>query len=509
MAVLVSPSPIWNGQQFFTNNGLPLNGGRIFQYEANSTSIEQTTYSDVNGLIANSNPIILDSSGRIPVEMYLIDGLAYNLVLTLDDETTVLAYVDNVTGVITAADLAGGGNGVWQTVVDAPVFVNTTTFILENTDYTYEFAVGNRVKTVYPTEVLYGTVSAVSYVPGAPNKTQITLVNDTADQNAGMTSVLWSIADVQGPIVDAGAVTYSLPTTYAIPNTVGHKLDELTTSIVNYSTNIVATYTVLPATGGPTYVATADALITSYTTGQIFVIKFTEATSAASTINISGLGAIALKQYDSSGVVTTAIIVAGMVSQIAYNGTDFILLDPLPVAMPTFSGLHGLSLFTSNGTFTVPDGVYSLSVTCVSGGGGAGSSYSTPGEGYTLGGQGGQGAAAYKVLSVTPGTAYSVSVGAGGNGGIGLWGGNGGSTVFGSSLVVATGGIGGAMSPSTSAAGANGADGYPSVADYGWRSPPFYVGPLTKGAGGLPLGGAEIGTGNGGPGTAGICSVEW
>jgi hypothetical protein len=59
----VNLSPIGNGQQFFNNNGEPLNGGLVYTYQAGS-STPLATYTDINGTTANANPIVLDSSGR-------------------------------------------------------------------------------------------------------------------------------------------------------------------------------------------------------------------------------------------------------------------------------------------------------------------------------------------------------------------------------------------------------------------------------------------------------------
>jgi hypothetical protein len=59
----VNLSPIGNGQQFFDNNGVPLNGGLLYAYQAGS-STPLATYTDINGTVANSNPIVLDASGR-------------------------------------------------------------------------------------------------------------------------------------------------------------------------------------------------------------------------------------------------------------------------------------------------------------------------------------------------------------------------------------------------------------------------------------------------------------
>ena len=50
-------SPVGNGQQFFNNNGLPNAGGLIYTYQAGSSTL-LTTYTTVNGTIANTNPIV-------------------------------------------------------------------------------------------------------------------------------------------------------------------------------------------------------------------------------------------------------------------------------------------------------------------------------------------------------------------------------------------------------------------------------------------------------------------
>jgi hypothetical protein len=53
------------GQQYFDNSGQPLSGGRIYFYESGS-STEKDTYSDADQTVLNTNPVILDGSGRQP-----------------------------------------------------------------------------------------------------------------------------------------------------------------------------------------------------------------------------------------------------------------------------------------------------------------------------------------------------------------------------------------------------------------------------------------------------------
>lgn len=95
----VTLSPVFNEVQYFTNDGAPLAGGRIFSYEAGSFSTQQATYNSSVGNVQNANPIVLDASGRANVPIWLVVNSAYNLVLTAPDGTTVLENIDNVTGI--------------------------------------------------------------------------------------------------------------------------------------------------------------------------------------------------------------------------------------------------------------------------------------------------------------------------------------------------------------------------------------------------------------------------
>ena len=97
----VNLSPVGNGFQFFSNDGLPLAGGKILTYQAGSTT-PFPTYTDVNGLIANTNPIILGTSGRPPSDIWLEEGYFYKFVLT-DASDVVIQTYDNLYGIIGVA----------------------------------------------------------------------------------------------------------------------------------------------------------------------------------------------------------------------------------------------------------------------------------------------------------------------------------------------------------------------------------------------------------------------
>jgi hypothetical protein len=94
----VNLSPIGNGISFLGNTGLPLSGGKVYTYQAGS-STPLSTYTTVDGTIANANPIILGTSGRPPSEIWLTQGYNYKLVLK-DSSDVLIATYDNIYGIV-------------------------------------------------------------------------------------------------------------------------------------------------------------------------------------------------------------------------------------------------------------------------------------------------------------------------------------------------------------------------------------------------------------------------
>ena len=95
----VNLSPLFNGQTIFGLTGLPLVSGQIFTYQAGS-STPLTTYTDVNGNIANTNPIILGTDGKLPNELWLQSGYSYKFIVE-DVNDNVLNTYDNIAGILT------------------------------------------------------------------------------------------------------------------------------------------------------------------------------------------------------------------------------------------------------------------------------------------------------------------------------------------------------------------------------------------------------------------------
>jgi hypothetical protein len=113
----VNLSPIGNGFQFFNNDGLPLNAGRIYTYQAGSTT-PLATYTDSSGLIANTNPIVLGTDGRPPSTIWLTEGFFYKFVLKTSADVTIQTY-DNLYGIVgatppPATPIPAGGIFLWS-----------------------------------------------------------------------------------------------------------------------------------------------------------------------------------------------------------------------------------------------------------------------------------------------------------------------------------------------------------------------------------------------------------
>ncbi|WP_223538801.1 hypothetical protein [Pseudomonas sp. BF-R-12] len=88
----------------------------------------------------------------------------------------------------------------------------------------------------------------------------------------------------------------------------------------------------------PSFTLTPVPAIQGYAAPQRFRVKFHSAGAGSDTINVSGRGTKNLKQYDSSGAKVAATIAAGQLTDLEYDGTDWLLMDPLPADVASLSG---------------------------------------------------------------------------------------------------------------------------------------------------------------------------
>jgi hypothetical protein len=163
MTVYLSPFA-GAGAQFFTDDNNVLSGGKIYTYAAGTTT-PQATYTSIGGATSNSNPIILDSGGRLPEDMWLTEGVKYRFVLADSTDVQIGEY-DDIAGVndittgtvpwsiITGKPTTVAGYGITNALtttaaaatyapIASPTFTGTP-LIPDNDTVSANFAVGYR-----------------------------------------------------------------------------------------------------------------------------------------------------------------------------------------------------------------------------------------------------------------------------------------------------------------------------------------------------------------------------
>lgn len=86
------------GQQFFNDSGVILSGGKLYSYVAGTTT-PQATFTSASGSTAHTNPIILNSAGRVATgEIWLTAGSNYKFSLYTSTDVLIANY-DNITGI--------------------------------------------------------------------------------------------------------------------------------------------------------------------------------------------------------------------------------------------------------------------------------------------------------------------------------------------------------------------------------------------------------------------------
>jgi len=130
MAVFLSPVG-GVAAQFFTNSGVPLSGGKLYTYAAGTTT-PKTSYTSSSGSTAHTNPIILDSAGRVPGGEIWISAPPYKFVLNTSADVLIATY-DNVSGIGAASYQVDNFTGTGSQTV----FTLTAASLGENFTFVY------------------------------------------------------------------------------------------------------------------------------------------------------------------------------------------------------------------------------------------------------------------------------------------------------------------------------------------------------------------------------------
>lgn len=206
----VTLSPVGGaGAQFFDNNGNPLSGGKLYTYAAGTTT-PVSTYTSAAGSTLHTNPIVLDSAGRVPgsSEIWLTDGVIYKFLLKTSVDVT-LATWDNITGV-NSNFVNFTAESEYQTATAGQTVFTLTTM-------TYSPGTGNLTVYVDGVNQYLGT----SYV-----ETDGVTVTFTAGLHVGALVKFTTAVETTGNATDASVVSYTPAGTGAVATTVQAKLRE-------------------------------------------------------------------------------------------------------------------------------------------------------------------------------------------------------------------------------------------------------------------------------------------
>jgi hypothetical protein len=175
-------SPIALGQ-FSDQNGIPLSGGFLTVYFANTNTLA-TTYTSPTGSVANPNPFTLDSRGSLGnTEIWLASGIGYKFVLTNSVGVAQNTW-DNVQGI---NDTSGASTTNWV-IGGTPTYISATQFSLTG-DQTLLFAVNRRCWAIVSNINIYGTITASVFSAGI---TTVTVLWDNTTLSAGLSAVYYA-----------------------------------------------------------------------------------------------------------------------------------------------------------------------------------------------------------------------------------------------------------------------------------------------------------------------------
>lgn len=145
------------GYQFLDSNGDPLSGGKLYFYDAGTTS-DRTVYSDEDGSVAQSQPVTLDSAGRLTTSVYIPVG-SWKFTLTDADDVTVFTE-DNIEGAFDTSTLASSYGRP-----TTPVLSKATNYTVTSDDYGKTIAcdaTGGNVQITLPSAITVGNGSSQS-----------------------------------------------------------------------------------------------------------------------------------------------------------------------------------------------------------------------------------------------------------------------------------------------------------------------------------------------------------
>jgi hypothetical protein len=189
-----------------------------------------------------------------------------------------------------------------------------------------------------------------------------------------------------------------------------------------------------------TVTVTLNPVLSTYTTGMTVFVKIANNNTGNSTININSLGSKNITLSNATALVGGELV-AGQISQLNYDGTEFQLSNPANAAANAINSINVQTLSSHSSTYTPTSGMVMIKVRMVGAGGGSGAITNAGAYAVASGGNSGS-YLEFWMTAAQVGASLSYGAGTSGSAGTsGGAGGNGTSSTFGS--WTATGGTGG------------------------------------------------------------------
>lgn len=147
----------------------------------------------------------------------------------------------------------------------------------------------------------------------------------------------------------------------ASPGANGYVLSATTGGTLSWVSNGTPNAT---TSGTNTYTATPSPALTAYTAGLIVTIRFANANTAGSSLNLNGLGAVTIQK--NGAAIASGQIPASATMSLIYDGTNFQLINSGSVVVSGSQNITAISGLTTNGLVTTSGGTGTLGVTLTS-----------------------------------------------------------------------------------------------------------------------------------------------
>jgi len=180
----------WFNETNSLNGGLPNNGGSVTIYLTGTTT-PAAVYVDELGIIANTNPVMLNSQGY-PVQPIWLDILDNYDAIVKDALGNVIYELDYI-GIPPANPAAASELGVWIATTTPISTVGSETFTIAGV-WDVIFTAGRRMKFGVSNNK-YGTIQTATYDGGTDLTTVVMLMDGTSTITEYTTQAYYSVLD--------------------------------------------------------------------------------------------------------------------------------------------------------------------------------------------------------------------------------------------------------------------------------------------------------------------------